>query len=68
VGSVGRSAIFTAAERGATVIAGVLKRQVDEARTTGAEQVVATDDDTAIANLPPLDAVPDTSTEERPRS
>jgi D-arabinose 1-dehydrogenase-like Zn-dependent alcohol dehydrogenase len=60
VGSVGRSAIFTATERGATVIAGVLKRQVDEARTTGADQVVATDDDTAIANLPPLDAVADT--------
>jgi NADPH:quinone reductase-like Zn-dependent oxidoreductase len=60
VGSVGRSAIFTATERGATVIAGVLKRQVDKARTAGADQVVATDDDTAIANLPPLDAVADT--------
>jgi NADPH:quinone reductase-like Zn-dependent oxidoreductase len=31
VGSVGRSAVFTAKERGATVIAGVLKRQADEA-------------------------------------
>jgi NADPH:quinone reductase-like Zn-dependent oxidoreductase len=60
VGSVGRSAVFTARERGATVIAGVLKRQVDEARTAGADQAVATDDDTAIANLPPLDAVADT--------
>ncbi len=60
VGNVGRSAVFTAKERGATVIAGVLKRQVDEARTAGADQVVATDDDTAIANLPPLDAVADT--------
>jgi len=59
-GNVGRSAIFTAKERGATVIAGVLKRQVDEAKTVGADQVVATDDDTAIANLPPLDAVADT--------
>jgi len=37
-----------------------LKRQVDEARTAGADQAVATDDDTAIANLPPLDAVADT--------
>ena len=46
--------------RGATVIAGVLKRQVDEARTAGADQAVATDDDTAIANLPLLDAVADT--------
>ena len=61
-GNVGRSAVFTAKERGATVIAGVLKRQMqmDEAKTVGADQVVATDDDTAIANLPPLDAVADT--------
>jgi NADPH:quinone reductase-like Zn-dependent oxidoreductase len=59
VGSVGRSAVFTAKERGATVIAGVLKRQMDEAKTVGADQVVATDDDTAIANLPPLDAMAD---------
>jgi NADPH:quinone reductase-like Zn-dependent oxidoreductase len=59
-GNVGRSAVFTARERGATVIAGVLKRQIDEAKTVGANQVVATDDDTAIAKLPPLDAVADT--------
>jgi NADPH:quinone reductase-like Zn-dependent oxidoreductase len=62
VGNVGRSAVFTAKSRGATVIAGVLKRQIDEAKskTVGADQAVATDDDTAIANLPPLDAVADT--------
>jgi NADPH:quinone reductase-like Zn-dependent oxidoreductase len=60
VGGVGRSAVFTAKERGATVIAGVLKRQMDDAKTVGADQVVATDDDTAIANLSPLDAVADT--------
>jgi len=36
-----------------------LKRQMDEAKTVGADQVVATDDDTAIANLPQLDAVAD---------
>ena len=60
VGNVGRSAVFTAKERGASVIAGVLKRQTHEAKTVGADQVVATDDDTAIANLPPLDAVADT--------
>ena len=59
-GNVGRSAAFTAKQRGATVIAGVLKRQMDRAKTVGADQVVATDDDTAIANLPPLDAVADT--------
>src|SRR3984957_8881142 len=60
VGNVGRSAVFTAKERGATVIAGVLKKQLDQARAAGADQAVATDDDTAIANLPPLDAVADT--------
>jgi NADPH:quinone reductase-like Zn-dependent oxidoreductase len=61
-GNVGRSAVFTAKERGATVIAGVLKRQMqlEDTKTVGADQVVATDDDTAIANLPPLDAVADT--------
>jgi NADPH:quinone reductase-like Zn-dependent oxidoreductase len=59
VGNVGRSAVFTAKERGATVIAGVLRRQMDEAKTVGADQVVATDDDAAIANLAPLDAVAD---------
>jgi NADPH:quinone reductase-like Zn-dependent oxidoreductase len=60
VGNVGRSAVFTAKERGTTVIAGVLKRQMDEAKTVGADQAAVTDDDTAIANLPPLDAVADT--------
>ena len=59
-GNVGRSAAFTGKARGATVIAGVLKRQIDDAKTIGADQFVATDDDTAIANLPPLDAVADT--------
>ena len=60
VGNVGRSAVFTAKQRGATVVAGVLKKQMDEAKNVGADQVVATDDDTAIANLQPLDAVADT--------
>jgi len=59
-GNVGRSAVFAAKARGATVIAGILKRQIDDAKTVGADQFVATDDDTTIANLPPLDAVADT--------
>jgi NADPH:quinone reductase-like Zn-dependent oxidoreductase len=59
-GNVGRSAVFTAKTRGATVIAGVMRRQLDGAKTIGADQVVATDDDTVIASLPPLDAVADT--------
>ncbi|HXW14522.1 MAG TPA: zinc-binding dehydrogenase [Terriglobia bacterium] len=60
VGNVGRSAVFTAKERGATVIAGVLKRQTNEAKAAGSDQAVATDDDAAIANFPLLDAVADT--------
>jgi NADPH:quinone reductase-like Zn-dependent oxidoreductase len=61
-GNVGRSAVFTAKDRGATVIAGVLKRQMqmDDARTVGADQLLATDDDSAIAKFPPVDAVADT--------
>jgi NADPH:quinone reductase-like Zn-dependent oxidoreductase len=59
-GNVGRSAVFTAKERGAVVIAGVLTSQMDEAKTIGADQLVATDDDNAIANLPVLDVVADT--------
>jgi NADPH:quinone reductase-like Zn-dependent oxidoreductase len=58
VGNVGRSAVFTAKARGATVLAGVLKRQIDEAKTVGANQVIATDD-TAIADIPPVEAVAD---------
>ena len=59
VGNVGRSAVFTAKERGAVVIAGVLKRQLQEAADVGADQVVATDDDSAMADLPQVDAVAD---------
>jgi NADPH:quinone reductase-like Zn-dependent oxidoreductase len=60
VGNVGRSAAFTAKSRGATVIAGVLKKQFDQAKTVGADQLVATDDNTALVSLAPLDAVADT--------
>jgi len=59
-GNVGRSAVFTAKQRGATVIAGVLKKQINEVKSIGGDQVVATDDDSAIANLPPVDVVADT--------
>src|SRR5271154_2842222 len=59
-GNVGRSAVFTAKQRGAVVIAGVLESQMDEAKTIGADQLVATDDDNAIANLPMVDVVADT--------
>jgi NADPH:quinone reductase-like Zn-dependent oxidoreductase len=59
-GNVGRSAVFTAKQLGATVIAGVLKRQMQEAKSVGADHVIATDDDLEIANLPMVDAVADT--------
>jgi NADPH:quinone reductase-like Zn-dependent oxidoreductase len=56
-GGVGRSALFTAKDRGARVIAGVLKKQLAAAQSLGADQVVALDDDDALGALPPLDAV-----------
>jgi NADPH:quinone reductase-like Zn-dependent oxidoreductase len=59
-GSVGRSAVFTAKARGAIVIAGVLTKQMEDAKTVGADQIVATDDETAIANLALIDAIADT--------
>jgi NADPH:quinone reductase-like Zn-dependent oxidoreductase len=59
-GNVGRSAVFTARQRGARVIAGVLKTQIALAKEVGADQVVATDDNTAMANLPSVDAAADT--------
>jgi NADPH:quinone reductase-like Zn-dependent oxidoreductase len=59
-GSVGRSAVFAAKALGAVVIAGVRKKQFQEAVSLGADQVIATDDSDAIKQLPPVDAVADT--------
>lgn len=58
-GNVGRSAVFTAKEKGATVYAGVLARQKGEAEKIGADFVVALDDEEALRNLKSLDAVAD---------
>jgi NADPH:quinone reductase-like Zn-dependent oxidoreductase len=60
VGNVGRSAVFIAKQKGFTVYAGVLKRQKAEAEKIGADFVVALDDEEAVRNLKPLDAVADT--------
>jgi NADPH:quinone reductase-like Zn-dependent oxidoreductase len=60
VGNVGRSAVFTAKDRGAVVIAGVLNKQLQEAASLGADRIVATDDEKSMASLPELDAVADT--------
>jgi NADPH:quinone reductase-like Zn-dependent oxidoreductase len=60
VGNVGRSAAYTAKNLGAVVIAGVLKRQMQQAASLGLDQVIATDDNDAIANLQPVDVVANT--------
>ena len=59
-GGVGRSAVFTAKQRGATVFAGILKRQLENAKDIGADQIVATDVEEELANLALVDAVADT--------
>ncbi|MDP9146562.1 MAG: NADP-dependent oxidoreductase [Acidobacteriota bacterium] len=59
-GNVGRSAVLTAKSRGARVLAGVRKSQLQEAARIGADQVLATDDPDAMDRLPQLDAVADT--------
>jgi NADPH:quinone reductase-like Zn-dependent oxidoreductase len=59
-GSVGRSAVFAARDRGATVIAGILKKQLDSAKTLGADRLIALDDSAALADLQPVDIVANT--------
>jgi NADPH:quinone reductase-like Zn-dependent oxidoreductase len=60
VGNVGRSAVFTAKDNGWSVIAGVRKKQMEEAKAIGADRVLALDDDNALKGLEPVDAVADT--------
>lgn len=60
VGSVGRSAVWTAKKAGATVIAGVKKSQLKEAQGLGADEVIALDDTSAMDKLGFMDAVADT--------
>jgi NADPH:quinone reductase-like Zn-dependent oxidoreductase len=60
LGGVGRSAVRTAKDSGAKVIAGVRRQQLDEAKQLRADQVVALDDDDAMARVGFLDAVADT--------
>jgi NADPH:quinone reductase-like Zn-dependent oxidoreductase len=59
-GSVGRAAVFAAKDRGATVIAGVLKKQLDRTKIPGADRLVALDDPAAFADLEPVDIVANT--------
>ena len=60
VGGVGRAAVRTAKMAGARVIAGVRKKQMDEAKTLGADEILALDDKEAMAKLGFVDAVADT--------
>ena len=60
LGAVGRSAVFTAKEIGARVIAGVRKTQLKQAEQLGADRVVAIDDDDAVTALAPVDVVANT--------
>ena len=59
-GGVGRSAVFTARERGTRVIAGVRKSQLEAAKSLGADEVVAIDDDHALNRVAPVDVVANT--------
>jgi NADPH:quinone reductase-like Zn-dependent oxidoreductase len=60
LGSVGRTAVYAAKQKGARVIAGVRARQKQAAAALGADQVVAMDSDQEIEALPELDAIADT--------
>ena len=60
LGSVGRVAVFCAKALGVKVWAGVRGKQKALAKDLGVDGVVALDDDSDIAKLPPLDAVADT--------
>lgn len=60
LGSVGRMALYAAKEIGAKVIAGVRKKQIEEALAQGAVAAIDIADDDEIAKLGIVDAVADT--------
>jgi NADPH:quinone reductase-like Zn-dependent oxidoreductase len=60
LGNVGRSAVFTAKSLGARVIAGVRKKQLQQAASLNVDDVVAVDDQEAVARLEMVNAVADT--------
>jgi NADPH:quinone reductase-like Zn-dependent oxidoreductase len=60
LGSVGRVAVQSLKGRGARVIAGVRTAQLETAKKLWDEDVVAIDDDAAIAQLEPVDRIADT--------
>lgn len=60
LGSVGRCALLCAQEIGAKVIAGVRRKQMDEAKSLGAVAALDVNDDSSLAQLGIVDAVADT--------
>ena len=56
-GAVGRCAVYMAKALGARVIAGVLRSQLDQADSIGADETVALDDPAAFAAIPKVDVV-----------
>jgi NADPH:quinone reductase-like Zn-dependent oxidoreductase len=60
LGSVGRAAVHAAKKMGAQVIAGVRRKQLDDARSLGVWDVLAIDDDKAVEKFRLVDAVADT--------
>jgi NADPH:quinone reductase-like Zn-dependent oxidoreductase len=59
-GAVGRCAVYTAKLFGARVIAGVLRLQLDRAKSIGADETIALDDPAAFAAIPQVDVVANT--------
>jgi len=60
LGSVGRAAVHSAKKIGAQVIAGVRGSELEDARALGVSDVLAIDDDEAIAKFSLVDAIADT--------
>jgi NADPH:quinone reductase-like Zn-dependent oxidoreductase len=60
VGGVGRAAVCTAKDRGAVVIAGILKKQLEEAKKLGTDRVIALDDVDAVKGVEAVDVVANT--------
>jgi NADPH:quinone reductase-like Zn-dependent oxidoreductase len=60
LGSVGRAAVHSAKKIGATVIAGVRKKELDKANSLGVSGELAIDDHEAIEKFGSVDAIADT--------
>jgi NADPH:quinone reductase-like Zn-dependent oxidoreductase len=59
-GAVGRCAVYMAKVSGGRTIAGVLRSQLDQAESIGADETVALDDLAAFAAIPQVDVVANT--------